>query len=324
MGRIFIVWERRCTRSENIAKHFNAKLINIYPFTTKSNTIKTILRYIISSVVTIFTLIRKRPSFVFVMNLPFPLIITVFLYSRIIPIKYILDSHSGPFTDKRWQVLKGFYKLIAKKAFLNINTCIEHKTLVEKWGGESLIISDVPISFGENVKVKKIAKNSIAVVCSYNYDEPIMEIWGAAIKTPEINYYLTGNYKLLSKNLLENKPANIHLLGFIPYDDYYSTLKSVSAVMVLTNRDNTMQRGAYEALALEQPIITSDYEVLRNSFGEAAVYTDNSTGKIAMAAKKTLENINRYKESAKNQKIIRLQYFIKIKKEIELKLANSN
>jgi hypothetical protein len=255
------------------------------------------------------------------MNLPFPLIITVYLYSRISKIKYILDSHSGAFTDTRWKRFMFIYREISRNAFLNINTCKNHSEQVKNWGGKSFIISDVPVIFKNAINNISLPAKSIIVVCSYKRDEPIEAILEATKRTPDVNYYFSGNYHLLANKYLRNKPENVTFLGFIPFERYFSYLKSVKAVMVLTKRDNTMQRGAYEALALEQPIITSNFEILIESFGKSAIYVNNIAFEIARAVYLIIENYKSFKAIAKVQKKLRLKIFESVRKSIEDRLS---
>jgi hypothetical protein len=87
-------------------------------------------------------------------------------------------------------------------------------------------------------------------------------------------------------------------------------MASVSAVMVLTTRDQTMQMGAYEALSLGQPIITSDWQILRDSFGPAAAYVDNSPESIVRGVLDvTGDAAERFRRAAADQKRVRRRYF---------------
>jgi hypothetical protein len=71
----------------------------------------------------------------------------------------------------------------------------------------------------------------------------------------------------------------------LDYAEYISLLEKVDAVMVLTKRDHTMLSGAYEALALEKPLITSDWEPLRQYFAKGTAYVNNSVSEIVDAVK---------------------------------------
>ena len=70
--------------------------------------------------------------------------------------------------------------------------------------------------------------------------------------------------------------SNVHFTNFLPNDKYYSLLHSVQAVMCLTTRDSTMQRGACESLAIGKPIITSNWPILQEYFYLGAVHVSNT------------------------------------------------
>jgi hypothetical protein len=53
--------------------------------------------------------------------------------------------------------------------------------------------------------------------------------------------------------------------------------------MVLTKRNKTMLAGAYEALALQKPLITSDWPPLKRYFYKGTVHIDNSPKEIQEA-----------------------------------------
>ena len=49
------------------------------------------------------------------------------------------------------------------------------------------------------------------------------------------------------------------MTGFLDYDTYLDLLQKVDVIMDLTTDDKTMLAGAYEAVALEQPLIISNW-----------------------------------------------------------------
>lgn len=315
--KVFIAWEPYCTRSRNIAKHFSAENIFVYPFNSDGSMIKTSARYIVSSVLTMIKLIRFRPKIIFTLNQPPFLIMTVFLFSKMGRSDYVLDSHSAAFNDPKWSWFQNGYKKIASRALLNINTNIYHKDIIESWGGRSFVIGDVPIEFSGNYPKTQVEEKSIAVVVSFMFDEPIQEIWEAARQVPDVTFYVTGNYLKAKKALLRNVPANVQLTGYLERNNYLSLLLSVKGIMVLTTRNFTMQMGGYESLSLEQPLITSDWPILRESFGDGAVYVNATPDAIANGVIKFFDDYTLYKKAIKKQRLIRKNYFEHTKSKIK-------
>ena len=307
--KVFLTWNASCTRTSTLANHFGAQPIRISYLQGKKFLPLLLLRYLISFTKTFLVLAKRRPKVVFMENQPPFLIMACYLYTRLFGGAYVIDSHSGAFNNKKWAWAMPMYRFLAKNAYMNINTNEHHKSLVEGWGGRSIVISDIPVEHSTSYERIDVDTLSVAVVCSFSFDEPVEEIWEAARQCPGVTFYLTGNDSKLSSGLKSSQPENIKTVGFVPIQQYFGLLSSAKAVMVLTTRDHTMQRGAYEALSLDQPIITTDWPVLRKSFGGAAVYVRNDPDSIAEGVRELLSQHEDYKSAARRQRVVRRKNF---------------
>ena len=323
MKKIYITWASFSTRSHNLAKHFKAKEFFVFYFSSDGKIIKAFVRYLISFTATFRILLREKPDVIFALNQPLPLLFALYIFTTFFRGRYILDSHSGPFNDPILRPFQPIYRFFAKHAFLNINTNRNHKSLVESWGGKSYIIGDVPIDFKKEYPLRIVKEKSIAVVTTFMFDEPLEEIWKAACLCDDVNFHVTGNYHKASAELLKSATKNIIFEGYIPRDDYIGLLLSVKGVMVLTTRDQTMQMGAYESLSLEKPIITSNWQILRDSFGIGAVYVDNTSNSISIGIRELFENYDKYRLGVKEQRKKRRIYFEKVKRDILTEISVS-
>jgi len=120
-------------------------------------------------------------------------------------------------------------------------------------------------------------------VCTYSVDEPVGAVVEAARRLPDVWFSFTGDPDYAPRGFRESLPKNIRLTGFIPDGEYVSLLRAADAILVLTRDDHTMQRGGYEAVALEKPLITSAWTLLRQVFSRGTVHVDNSPEGIAQA-----------------------------------------
>jgi glycosyltransferase involved in cell wall biosynthesis len=127
--------------------------------------------------------------------------------------------------------------------------------------------------------------NKIAFVCSFAPDEPLENVLAVATLLPEVLFYITGDHSRIQnkKQVLDRKPGNIVFTGFMSYDEYMSLLQYVDAVIVLTNRDQTMLSGAYETMAIGKPLITSNWDCLQQYYNKGTICTDNSPEEIKKA-----------------------------------------
>jgi glycosyltransferase involved in cell wall biosynthesis len=121
---------------------------------------------------------------------------------------------------------------------------------------------------------------SALLVCSFNQDEPFEAVFEAfsSLQKDGFTLYVSGNYKKAKADL--SRFPWVRLLGFLPSDEYYAYLVSVSVVMDLTTRENCLVCGAYEALAAGKPLIISRTAALKEYFGDAAVLADNTSEAI--------------------------------------------
>lgn len=269
----------------------------------------TLVRYVFSFVATIWKLVRLKPGVVLTENMPIFLVGAVALYAKLSRIPFIIDSHSGSFNDPKWKWALPVYRMFARNALVNLNTNMVHKDKVESWGGRSIIVADIPIPIDSISFPRGIIQPYVAVVASYAFDEPITEILQAARQLPDIEFYLTGDHRKLPSKLSQTKPANVNCTGFSPYPEYLGLLQKALGVIVLTTRDNTMQRGAYEALSLGSPIITSDFQVLRDSFADAAIYVDNTSSKITLAVQELVRQESSMRDRVRRQRSVRREKY---------------
>ena len=90
-------------------------------------------------------------------------------------------------------------------------------------------------------------------------------------------------------------PDNIKFTDFQPRPNYVGLVQAMDGAIILVKNDNVMQRGAYEAMSWTVPVITSDWEILRENFYRGSLFVDNSPEDIVRAVRELLENLEHYK-----------------------------
>ena len=81
-------------------------------------------------------------------------------------------------------------------------------------------------------------------------------------------------------------PSNARFTGWLSDEEYAALLGAANMVVTLTTHDHTMQRGGYEAMAAEKPLITSDWPLLRKTFSRGTLHVDNTAEGIAAAIRR--------------------------------------
>lgn len=297
---VFITWQPYCSRSDNIAREFNGKSHKIYYDFFGSNYYTIIFKYGLQFIKTFLTLLRELPEIVFVMNPPVFACFPVYLYCKIRKKRFIIDMHTGALMDDIWQKVKYVQKFFTRHALFTIITNEEIGEELRKWGCDYKIIPDVPIRISK-LKIPVMEGNlNITLVNTFSKDEPIINFLKATEKLQDINFYITGKINKKNYHFVKNSNKNIRFTGFLPENEFYGLLAASDLVVVLTTRDKTMQRGAYEAIYLGKPVVTSDWKVLRDNFSIGAVFVDNTISGIEEGIKKALRNIVKLNKEAIN------------------------
>ncbi len=283
----FIAWIKYSRRSELLAECFGTSMHHI-SYGSRNKKWLVPIRYLVQSLQTLIALFKERPRVVFVQNPPILILLPVGLYCFLFRAKFIIDSHTGAFTDfKRTLWL---HKLYSRFALVTIVHNRFQAEIVKEWNVPftTLGFADNEYPKGSDYPVKD--GFTVAFSCACAPDEPMLEVFGAAKMLPDVNFYITGDYTRLEKSVLDQKPENCQFTGFVSFDDYVGLLRKADAVMALTTRDETLLSGGFEAVSLERPFIVSDWTVLQEYFSMGSVYVDNKAAGIAAGVKQAMEN----------------------------------
>jgi len=291
---IWITWETQ-RRNQGLSNALGWPLYEI------DLEIPGLFRYSISIIKTIGIILKQKPTIVVAQNPSIVLSLLVILLHKFLNYKAVIDAHnSGIFPGEGTHtLLLHITQWIQKKADLTIVTNSELKNVVESNGGKGFILPDALPVTPKKIKPYPLAsEKSVCFICKFHNDEPYDEVIAAAKAIPsDIHIYITGNYR--NKVSTESVPANVHLLGFISDEDYWSLLYSVSLVIDLTTRENCLVCGAYESVALLKPMLLSDTQELKTYFYKGAVYVCPQTDAIAQGIETAFSHLNKLKHGVR-------------------------
>jgi glycosyltransferase involved in cell wall biosynthesis len=134
-----------------------------------------------------------------------------------------------------------------------------------------LVVPGSPAPAGDDADGRPL----VVAVCGWGLDEPIEALVASATGRPW-RLVLTGRAR---RDL--SPPPNVTLAGFLDERAYVELLARADAVVVLTERDDTLLSGAWEGIALERPLVLSGTAALRTTFGDGIVYVDADPASIA-------------------------------------------
>ena len=296
---VFLSWQPYCSRSDNFAREFEGRSYKVYYEALGSNYYTIAIKYTLQFFKSLLILFRERPDIVFVMSPPVFACLPVFCYCLITRTKYIVDAHTGALFDSLWQRVMFLQRFFVRRALFTIVTNQEIAAILRDWEARYKIIPDVPIKVNTIKKPQLNGKINFTLVNTFSKDEPLNNFISAANRFKNINFYITGKINKKNNLYLDITEPNITFTDFLPDAEYYGLISTSDVVVVLTTRDRTMQRGAYEAIYLGRPVITSDWKVLRENFEGGAIFVDNTVSGIVKGIEAALSNLNDIEYSAK-------------------------
>jgi glycosyltransferase involved in cell wall biosynthesis len=270
-----ISWAPYSRRSAVFASEIGGELYTIQYLRFKSPK-HAPLKYFLQALRTMQVLIKQRPGAIHVQMPPFVAGLVVDLYCRITGAKFVLDYHSAAF-GSIWDWALPVQKYLARRAVANTVTNQHWAEIIESWQAKSIILGDAFRDLPPGSDYPVSGKFNIAYICTYSADEPLEEVVEACRNNQDLHVYITGNPNKVKPDFMNKIPPNVTLTGFLPDEDYIGLLRGVDGVMALTTRDYTLQRGGCEAVAVGQPLITSDWPFLREFFNQGTVHVENDS-----------------------------------------------
>jgi glycosyltransferase involved in cell wall biosynthesis len=275
-----------------------------------------LFKYFSQTVKTLAILFREKPCFVFVMTPPVIACLPVWFYTKLMKASYVIDAHTGAFVDLRWRRLLFLHRFFSYHALTTIVTNRYLQRIVLSWRAKATIVTDVPVNFPPPTIPLVNGKCNMTFVSSFTRDEPLECFLRAAQELPDIHFFVTGDWRDADPRILKRKPQNVELTGFLPDSDYVGLLLASAAVISLTREDHTMQRGAYEAVYLGKPVITSNFGILRETFDQGAVYVQNTVEDIVRGIKEMRDNLEKYQDETRQLRLRRLEQWRTVEGEL--------
>lgn len=321
MNITYISWAANCSRSDHTARELGGTSHMVYWDALGSRPLTVWLKYLGQTVRSWRILRRDAPDAAFVMSPPLVAPLVVWMYCATHRCALVIDAHTAAFLHPRWQRLQWLQFWLCRRARTTIVHNPHLKSLVEAHGGHATVVSDVPVRFETREDYVLPPGFNVAMVCSFNPDEPIAEMLAAARMLPDVHFHITGNPRALSPALKADVPSNTHLTGFLSTGAYASLIIKADAVMTLTTRDHTMLRGAWEAVYQGTPVIVSNWRILHESFDVGAIHVDNTAAGIARGIEELRRNHSRYRAEVAALRLRKEQRWIAVRSAIEARLA---
>jgi len=285
---VFISWASNCSRSDHIARELGGKSFMVYHAFWGSNFFTIGLKYLTQSIETFWVLLRNRPRRIICMSPPVPTLIPVWFYCLLFRSRFAIDYHTAAFVLRAQRALYFMQAFFARRATINLLTNSHLANIVEEWGGKTMLISDVRVVFDPVEPYPGLRDGfNVTFVSRFSETEPLDDVYEAAKRLARdgVHLYVTGDLRDASEGDVKNCPENVTLTDFLSVPIYAGLLRDSDAVLCLCTNDNTMQRGAYEAMSVGTPLVLSDWPILREVFSPGSVFVSNTVDGIVEGIK---------------------------------------
>jgi glycosyltransferase involved in cell wall biosynthesis len=283
MKGIWINWERH-RRAREIARALKIPIVEVIP------PFSGVIRYIPMLLRTTLCLLRERPTHLFVQCPSVVLGLWAVLLKPLLRYVIIADLHNEavePFINKS-RLYDWILRQLHRHAALSIVSNAGLTAIVQRNGGRPFVLPDRVPNLGSVVDQDLATPFRVVFVCTFAPDEPYREVFAAARNLDGlVTVYVTG--RTPAEPLSPGVPANVTLTGYLADNAYEDLLREAHVVVDLTAMNNCLVCGAYEAVALEKPLVTSDTLALRSHFRRGTVFTRHDEQSIADAIRSALK-----------------------------------
>lgn len=149
------------------------------------------------------------------------------------------------------------------------------------------------------------AGRSVLLICSFDKDEPFEAVFEAFRQLESEGYrlYVTGRFE--RAGVRPEAYPWVEFLGFVSDETYYAYLRACDVIMDLTTSEDCLVCGAYEAIAVEKPLVLSATKAQQDYFADSAIYCsvdDLSIVAIAASVREAYDRRGRLPDNVRQWK----------------------
>jgi glycosyltransferase involved in cell wall biosynthesis len=279
---VWVSWERH-RRTRELCAAMNGSLREIV---TQRQGVR---KYAVLAAVTAWHLIRERPRVLFVQCPSVVLACWAIVLRPLVRYHLVVDLHNAAVRPAQDAGLlyRAVLRWIHRRSDLAVVTNARLREDVEAAGGQAIVLPDKLPRVGEAATEQQ--SDAVVFVCTFASDEPYTAVFAAAGLLPaSIAIAVTGRPPANETEMIRLAPPNVRFTGFLPESSYLELLQGAAIVMDLTSREDCLVCGAYEAVALGKPLVTSDTKALRDYFCFGTVYVKHDPAAIAEGIRRAL------------------------------------
>lgn len=289
---IWLSWETH-RRSTNLAARLNAEL-TVHDFNERAS----VVRYLLSTVNTIRSLITARPKVAIAQNPSLILCALLALLKPVFRYRFVIDAHNHALDVTESSGMAG---KLARWVFGTADLAIvTNPVAAERVSACPVAILPDPVgaipAHSESARIlenyRLEANEYLLLICSFDADEPVAAVIDAVLAMPPENrptLCLTGKRAKAAQNVLQKECESIVFLDYLPADHYECLIAHARLLIDLTTYDDGLVCGFAEAMAVGVPILLSDNRVSKATFENSALYTKNDANSIRLSVETFLK-----------------------------------
>jgi glycosyltransferase involved in cell wall biosynthesis len=310
---IYIAWVNYQRRAESMQSYFGYDLF--YVSSQHRAPFYKFISYFLRAKMTMQIVLREKPDVVWVQLPPTFLMHLLILLRFVIrrKMKIVADCHNAALRPP-WNSVPLCVRFLNRASLI----VVHNDNVVET--AHSLGLNDkrlcvlgdcVPILPSAEIEARGQPRPTIVMPCSFHADEPIEAVLEAAREFESATFVITGDHlRIRNRALVEQVTENVRFPGFLPLPEFDRLLLRASAVLCLTTQDDIQLSAISEAIAAGKPMIISDTSLLRNLFGTAGIFVDNSVASILQGCRTALERNGEYAAATRTMRARRMQRWL--------------
>lgn len=287
---IWLTWEKQ-VRNRSMSRELGIPLFEIL------SDKRRIARYTSCIGRTIALLTREKPAVVICQNPSVVLTLLLLWTRRAYGFKVGIDAHFAGI--RRNGIVQRILDYCNRNAEFVIVTNEGDAAHIRALRGRPFVCPDPLPELGRYRGAQPEIPQKIFFICSFDKDEPFGQVFdAAAMLAPEgYLFFVSGNYR--KRGISKDDFPQVQLLGFVPESEYYGHLFTSQVVIDLTENENCLVCGAYEAMEAGKPLVLSKKKALEEYFDEGTVFTENRASEIAAAIKVAFGKRSRLEEESR-------------------------
>jgi len=305
---LWMTWEKQ-VRNRSMSRELGVPLFEILSDRGR------LFRYASCISRTVVLLYREKPAVVICQNPSIVLTLLLLSLRSFFGFKLGIDAHFGGIDSSNGsEAPQWVLDYCNRTAELVIVTNESHAQRVRSLGGKAFVCPDPLPDLSDHRGPRVANPHKVFFICSFDIDEPYIEVFHAAeiLAQEGFRFFVSGNYR--KAGITPDDFPHVELLGFVPEAEFYGHLFSSQVVVDLTDNDDCLVCGAYEALEAGKPLVLSRKKALEEYFTGGTVFTENKAAEIAAAVRVAYAGRSRLEEESR-------QWAIKAREEVRERIA---